>query len=255
MKIFILCGGFGSRLDNEGKLKAKPMVKIGGKPILVHLLETFVKQGFRDFVILTGYKSTTITSYFLDQSKKKINLKKNKNFNLSYKLLNAKCNIDFIYTGIKTGTGGRIKIAFNKLKIDEDIFVTYGDGLANLKIKKLVKFHYDKKSMMTMTAVRPKERYGILKLNNDTNVVQNLDERKQKSNILINGGYFIISKKFISLIKSNKDYFEQNPLKKMIRKRKLYAFRHEGFWKSLDTQKDKNEFNQIIKKGRKPWIR
>ena len=255
IKIFILCGGFGSRLDNEGKLKAKPMVKIGNKQILVHLLETFVKQGFSDFVILTGHKSTTITNYFLSRSKKKINLKKIKNLNLSYKLMNSKCNINFVYTGINTGTGGRIKIAFNKLKLDEDIFVTYGDGLANVKIKKLVKFHYDKKSFMTMTTVRPKERYGVLKLNHKDDKILNLDESKKKSNIYINGGYFVISKKIIKIIKKRQTFFEQEPLKYALKKNKLFAFKHKSFWKSLDTLKDKNEFNVILKSGKRPWIK
>ncbi len=255
MKIFILCGGFGSRLDNEGKLKAKPMVKIGNKPILIHLIETFVKQGFYDFVICTGHKYNSITNYFLFKNKKKLSLKEMKNFKMGFKLMGLSCNITFIYTGINSGTGGRIKIAFNKLKLSEDILVTYGDGLANTKIKKLIKYHYNKKSLMTVTAVRPKERYGVLKLNNKDSRVINLDESKKKSNIYINGGYFIISKDIIKQIKNKKIFFEKEPLKYALRKKKLYAFKHKGFWKSLDTLKDKNEFNIIIKAGKKPWLK
>ena len=254
MKIFILCGGFGSRLDNEGRLKAKPMVRIGNKPILIHLIETFINQGFYDFVICTGYKSETITNYFLNTKQTTIILKEKNILNIRYKYKNSNLNINFIYTGINVGTGGRIKSACESLKLKEDIFVTYGDGLANVNIKNLIKFHYKKKSLMTMTAIRPKERYGVLKLNHKYDKVLHLDESKKESNIFINGGYFIISQKIINKIKDKKVYFEKEPLKYAIKQKKLFAFKHMSFWKSLDTLKDKNEFNKIIRTGKKPWL-
>ena len=231
MKIFILCGGFGSRLDNEGRLKAKPMIRIGNKPILMHLIETFINQGFHDFVICTGHKSETITKHFLNQKKQTIIISKEKNvLNIKYKYKNSNLNINIIYTGINVGTGGRLKIACESLKLKEDIFVTYGDGLANVNIKNLIKFHYKKKSLMTMAAVRPKERYGVLKLNHKYNKVLQLDESKKESNIYINGGYFIISQKIIDTIKDKKVYFEKEPLKYAIKLKKLFAFKHKGFW-------------------------
>lgn len=255
MKIFILCGGFGSRLDYEGQLKAKPMVRIGNKPILMHLIETFVRQGFNEFVFCLGYKSNTITDFFISQKKKiKIISNDKKNLKISYKSRNIKFIGNFVYTGIKMGTGGRIASAYKKLKLNEDFLVTYGDGLANIKINKLIKFHYNKNALLTVTAVRPKERYGILKFETKSQKVVQLDETKKKSNIYINGGYFIFSKKIISRIKKKNIYFEQGPLKSIIKKNKLYAFQHNGFWKSLDTLKDKNDFNKIIKNGKKPWL-
>jgi len=255
MKIFILCGGFGSRLDYEGQLKAKPMIRIGNKPILLHLIETFVKQGFNEFVFCLGYKYNTIIDYFTSQKKKiQIISKDKKNLKILYNSRNLKFTGNFVYTGIKVGTGGRLALAYKKLKLNEDFLVTYGDGLANIKINKLIKFHYNKNALLTVTAVRPKETYGILNFEVDSKRVTQLDETKKKSNVYINGGYFIFSRKVISLIKKNNIYFEKGPVKKIIKKNKLYAFQHNGFWKSLDTLKDKNDFNKILKKGKKPWL-
>ena len=202
MKIFILCGGFGTRLDYEGQLKAKPMVRIGNKPILMHLIETFVRQGFEEFVFCLGYKSNTITDYFISQNKKIKIISNNKNnLKILYKSRNIKFIGNFVYTGIKVGTGGRVALAYKKLRLNEDFLVTYGDGLANIKINKLIKFHYNKKALMTVTAVRPKQKYGILKFEPNSHRVVQLDETKKKSKIYINGGYFVFSKKIISTIK------------------------------------------------------
>jgi len=256
MKIFILCGGFGSRLDYEGKLKAKPMVRIGDKPILMHLIETFVRQGFDDFIFCLGYKSNTITDFFLSQKKNiKIISQDKKNLKILFNSKNIKFTGNFIYTGIRVGTGGRIALAYKKLKLDEDFLVTYGDGLANINVKKLIDFHYRKKSVATITAVRPKNRYGILKFDAKSFRVINFDDSKKKSDIYINGGYCVFSKKIINKIKRNQIYFEQGPLRTIIKEKKLYAFKHNGFWKSLDTLKDKNDFNKIIKSGKKPWFK
>tara|TARA_E500000178_G_C17018567_1_gene754232 strand:- start:1449 stop:2219 length:771 start_codon:yes stop_codon:yes gene_type:complete len=255
MKIFILCGGFGSRLDYEGKLKAKPMVRIGNKPILMHLIETFVSQGFDEFVFCLGYKSNTITDFFTSQKKNiKIISKYKKNLKILFSSKTIKFKGDFIYTGIRVGTGGRIALAYKKLKLSEDFLVTYGDGLANINFKKLIQFHYKKNSLATITAVRPKNKYGILKFDTKSFRVINFDDSKKKSDIYINGGYCVFSKQIINEIKKNNIYFEQGPLRSIIKKKKLYAFKHNGFWKSLDTLKDKNEFNKLIKSGRKPWF-
>ena len=166
MKVFILCGGYGTRLDHEGKLKAKPMVLIGNKPILMHIIENFVKQGFSEFVFCLGHKSETIINYFLKQKKKftKINIKSTNFIRFEYKNKKIKFEGNLIYTGKKSGTGGRILKSYNKLKLKEDILMTYGDGLSNIKIKKLISYHYKNKASVTVTAVRPKQRYGVLKL-------------------------------------------------------------------------------------------
>ena len=254
MKIFILCGGFGTRLDYEGQLKAKPMVRIGKKPILMHLVESLCVQNFKEFVFCLGHKSETIIDYFLKENKDFINiLQKKKNFiEILFKKKKIKFKGTLIYTGINTGTGGRLLLAYKKLKLDEDIFMTYGDGLSNVNINKLIKFHYRNKAQITLTAVKPKQRYGVLKINKKK--VNLFDNSNKKINVYINGGYFIISKSMIKKIRTKEIYWENEPMNYAIKKKKLFAFKHNGFWKSLDTLKDKNDFNEMYKKKEIPWI-
>ena len=254
MKTFILCGGFGSRIDYEGTLKAKPMIRIGPKPILMYIVQNYISQGYNDFVFCLGHKSNTIINYFIKENNKKIKiLKKKKNIiKFSYDFDKDKFIGTLIYTGLNTGTGGRIKKAYKKLNLNEDIMMTYGDGLSNVSIKKLIKFHYNNKAEVTMTAVRPKQRFGVLKLNK--NKVKFFDNSNKKTDVYINGGFFVISKNAIKQIKDIKTYWEIEPLKYYLKKEKLYAFKHEGFWKSLDTLKDKNDFNQMFIQNKKPWI-
>jgi len=254
MKVFILCGGFGTRLDYEGKLKAKPMVKIGNKPILMYIIENFCKQGFNNFVLCLGYKSETVINYFLKENKNFIKLIKKKNNNITFKFKKKKCSFigNLCFTGINTGTGGRILKSYKLLNLHEDIIMTYGDGLSNVNIKKLVKFHYKKKANVTLTAVRPKQKYGVLKIKKDK--VKFFDNSKEKSDVYVNGGFFVISKSAIKKIKNKEIYWEKEPLTYFLKQKKLFAFKHEGFWKSLDTLKDKNDFNEMIKKNKKLWI-
>lgn len=253
MKAFILCGGFGTRLDYEGKLKAKPMVRIGNKPILMHLVEFFCKQKINNFVFCLGYKSESIIDFFLKEKKNKIKiiLKKKDFIRFNYKSKKINFIANLVFTGIKTGTGGRILKAYNKLNMNEDFLMTYGDGLANINLKRLIKFHYKKKSLVTLTAVRPKQRYGVLKMKNDK--VKLFDNSNKKVDIYVNGGFFVISKNMLKTIKGKKIYWENYPLNYAIKKNRLYAYKHEGFWKSLDTLKDKNDFNELYKKKITPW--
>jgi len=255
MKTFILCGGYGSRLDHEGTLIAKPMVRIGRNPILMHIIDNYTDQGFRDFVFCLGHNSSTIIDYFLKEKKNNVKIFEKKKFFIKFQFKNKNKNFigTLIYTGPNSGTGGRIKIAYNKLKIQEDIMMTYGDGLANVPINRLIKFHYKNKSKITMTAVRPKQRYGVLKLNK--NKVKFFDNSNEKSDVYINGGFFVINKDAIKKIKHPKMYWEKEPLTYFIKAKKLFAFKHDGFWKSLDTQKDKEDFNKLYMKNKNklPW--
>jgi len=254
MKTFILCGGFGTRLDYEGTLIAKPMVRIGKKPILMHIIENYTNQGFNEFVFCLGHKSKTIINYFLKDNNKKIKIIKKEKENIKFLYNYNKINFvgHLIYTGLNTGTGGRIKKAYKKLKLNEDIMMTYGDGLSNVSIKKLIKYHYKKKSKVTLTAVKPKQRYGILKIKN--NKITYFDNENKKINTYVNGGYFVIDKTSISKINKNNTNWEQAPLSFFAKTKQLFAFKHEGFWKSLDTLKDKNDFNKLFKyKKKSPW--
>ena len=254
MKVFILCGGFGTRLDHEGTLIAKPMVRIGPDPILMHIIKNYCNQGQNDFVFCLGHKSQTIINYFLKEKKifSKIIKNKKSNIEFTFKSKNLFFKGSLIYTGLKTGTGGRIKKAYNQLDLNEDIMMTYGDGLSNIPIKKLIKFHYKNNSIVTLTAVRPKERYGVLKIKN--NKVTHFDNENKKADTHVNGGFFIVDKSAIKKIINNNIYWEREPLNFFTKKKKLYAFKHDGFWKSLDTLKDKNDFNKLFNSRKKsPW--
>ena len=254
MKVFILCGGFGTRLDHEGTLIAKPMVRIGPDPILMHIIKNYCNQGYNDFVFCLGHKSQTIINYFLKEKKifSKIIKNKKSNIEFTFKSKNLFFKGSLIYTGLKTGTGGRIKKAYNQLDLNEDIMMTYGDGLSNIPIKKLIKFHYKNNSIVTLTAVRPKERYGVLKIKN--NKVTHFDNENKKADTHVNGGFFIVDKSAIKKIINNNISWEREPLNFFTKKKKLYAFKHDGFWKSLDTLKDKNDFNKLFNSRKKsPW--
>ena len=254
MKTFILCGGFGTRLDKEGTLIAKPMVRIGNEPILMHIIKNYTDQGFNQFVFCLGHRSNTISNYFLKENHKKIKIVKKEKGNTRFSYNSKKVNFvaSLVYTGLNTGTGGRIKKAYNLLKLNEDIMMTYGDGLSNVSIKKLIKFHYKNNSKVTLTAVKPKERFGILKIK--SNKITYFDNENKKRNTYINGGFFVIDKSSIKKINNDRVYWEQGPLNFFAKKKKLFAFKHEGFWKSLDTLKDKNDFNNLYKnKKTAPW--
>jgi glucose-1-phosphate cytidylyltransferase len=254
MKTFILCGGYGTRLDSLGRIIAKPMAHVGKEPILMHIIKNFCIQGFNDFVLCTGHKYLSINNFFLKNKKKNIKIlyksKKNIKFEYSNKEIFFKCNI--VFTGKNNGTGGRIKIAYNKLRLNEDIIMTYGDGLSNVNINKLLKFHKHNKSLVTLTAVRPKIRYGFIKIKNKK--INYFDNSNQKnSNVYINGGFFIIAKSIIKSIKDKNTYWENEPLEKLIKKKRLFAYKHKGYWQSLDTLKDLNDLNNQIKNNNILW--
>ena len=254
MKIFILCGGHGTRLDNLGKVIAKPMARIGNEPILFHIIENFVLQGFSEFVICTGHKSETINSYFLKEKKKFTRIiKKTKShisLNANFKKIFFKC--DIIFTGLKSGTSGRIKIAYDKLKLKEDIIMTYGDGLSNVNICKLRDFHYKNKALVTLTAVRPKQRYGIIKIKNNR-IIAFDDSKSIYMESFINGGFFIISKNTVKYLNNISSYWENEPLTKFVKTNKVFAFKHDGFWQSIDTLKDLEEFNHLFNSKKYLW--
>lgn len=253
MKIFILCGGFGTRLDHESKFIAKPMVRIGKEPILYHLIENFHAQGFKEFVLCLGYRAETIINYFLKEKTKftKIIKKNNKFIQIFFRDKKIDITVNLMNTGIKTGTGGRIKIAYDNLKLNEDILMTYGDGLSNIPINKLLKFHYKNKSLVTISAVKPKQRYGILRIRQ--NRVQFFDNSKKKVNVYINAGFHVIDKSCLKYIKNKKEFWEKEPISKILKVKKLFSFKHEGFWKSLDTLKDKKDFNQMYNQNKCYW--
>ena len=225
MKVVILAGGFGTRLSEYTHLVPKPMVKINNKPIIYYIMKHFSNYGFNDFYIALGYKGNVIRDYF----------KKN-SFNW---------RINLIETGLNTMTGGRIK-KLKKYIDDEFFFMTYGDGVSNVNLKKLLQFHKkNKKALVTMTAVRPPARFGAIKIKGDK--VSVFREKSKIDEGWINGGFFVMNKSFINYIEKNSTYLEKSPLEKAAKKKQLYAFKHNGFWQCMDTKRDKDNLEAILK--------
>ena len=223
MKVVILAGGLGTRLSEYTKSIPKPMVKIKSLPIIVHIMKIYSKYGFNDFLIAAGYKSKIISDYF----------KKN----------NFKWNVEIINTGLNTMTGGRLKRLSSFLKNDT-FMLTYGDGVADINIKKLVNFHNKNRKMITLTAVRPPARFGAIKING--NKIKYFKEKSSIDEGWINGGFFVIEPEFLKLIKNDKTYLEKEPLERAAKINQLYAFRHNSFWQCMDTVRDKKILEKNI---------
>ena len=237
MKVIILAGGFGTRLSEYTKSIPKPMVKINNTPLLAHVMKIYTKHNIKDFLIATGYKSYVIKKYFK-------NFKKNGKF-FAHIIGGKKCNISIIDTGLKSLTGGRIKRASKYLGKDEEFMFTYGDGVSDINISKLLKFHKRSKKIITITAVRPPARFGEIKIRK--NLVSSFKEKPQVTNGWINGGFFVAKREFLKWIRGDKEILEKFPLEKATKNKQLTAFKHKGFWKCVDTQRDKDELNRILK--------
>ena len=223
MKVVILAGGFGTRLSEYTKTIPKPMIDIAGKPMLIHIMKFYAKYGFKDFYIALGYKGEIIKNFF----------KKN----------HFSWNINLIQTGKNTMTGGRLK-RLKKIIGKETFMMTYGDGLSNINLKKLIKFHKKNKKLVTLTAVRPPARFGVIKFKG-----RHVSYFKEKSKLdegWINGGFFVMEPEFLKFIKNDNTYLEREPLEKVVKRRQLVAFRHKGFRQCMDTKRDKDKLNKIL---------
>jgi len=225
MKVILLAGGFGIRLSEYTKTIPKPMIKVGGRPMLIHIMKHYAKYGFKDFYIALGYKGEIVKKFF------------NKKF--------FDWNINLIETGKNTMTGGRLK-RLEKFIGKETFMMTYGDGLSNVNLKKLLKFHKKKKKLVTLTAVRPPARFGALKLKG--HYVSSFKEKSKLDEGWINGGFFVMEPEFLKFIKNDNTYLEREPLEAVTQKKQLAAFRHEGFWQCMDTKRDKDNLNKILKR-------
>tara|TARA_B100001989_G_scaffold248738_1_gene222808 strand:- start:1618 stop:2313 length:696 start_codon:yes stop_codon:yes gene_type:complete len=224
MKVVILAGGFGTRLSEYTKSIPKPMIKVNGRPIIYYIMKHFYNYGFKEVYVAIGYKGNVLKRYF----------KKNK----------FPWEVNLIETGLNTMTGGRIR-RLKKYLEDDRFFMTYGDGLANVNLRKLLKFHIKKKKLATMTAVRPPARFGKIKLNNHNKVTL----FREKSNLdegWINGGFFVLEPKVLSLIKSDKTFFEKQPLELLSKKGQLMAFKHKKTWQCMDTIRDMQILEKLL---------
>jgi len=253
VKVAILAGGFGSRLQEETTTRPKPMVEIGGKPILWHIMNIFSAYGYKEFIIALGYKGEIIKDYFLNFYAL--------NSDLSIDLVDGRSiihqgrqpdwRIDLVDTGQNTLTGGRVKRL--KSRIGNDTFMlTYGDGVADILIPDLVDFHKSHGRLATITAVHPPSRYGSLMIERDGLVIK-FEEKPPGGESWINGGFFVLEPEVIDMIEGDETSFERKPLEELTRQGQLMAFQHPGFFQAMDTIRDRNHLEELWKSGKAPW--
>lgn len=253
MKTVILAGGLGTRLSEETDLRPKPLVEIGGKPILWHIMKIYSHYGLKEFIICLGYKGYLIKeyfyNYFLHNSDVTINLKNN-----SLKIINKKSEdwkVTLVDTGKDTVTGGRLK-RVEKYIGKKDFCFTYGDGVADINIKELIKFHKKHKKLATVTAIKPPEKFGILKLKKNFQV-KGFYEKQQGIDKYINGGFFVLSPKVLKYIDGDHISWEHEPLERLTKSNNLNAFLHDGFWHPMDTLRDKLYLDSMWKAKKARW--
>ncbi len=252
MKVIILAGGFGTRLSEYTESIPKPMVTVGGKPILWHIMNTYAKFEHKDFYVALGYKAEAIKEYFLN-----------------YRTLNSDFTVDLsnggivahqqdivdwkvtlVDTGLNSMTGGRVRRMQDFIG-DETFLLTYGDGVADVDLDALIKFHKSHKKMVTVSAVHPSARFGELDINN--NVVTSFKEKPQVTQGWINGGYFVIEPKFFDLIEGDDTILEKEPLEKVAQMGELMSYQHDGFWQCMDTKRDRDLLESLWETDNAPW--
>jgi len=255
MKVLILAGGLGSRLSEETSLKPKPMVEIGGKPILWHIMKIYSSYGFNDFVILCGYKGYMIKEYFahyfLHMADMTVDMTSN---TITHHNNHAEpWKVTMVDTGIDTMTGGRIK-RVQEYVGNEPFMLTYGDGVGDINIKNLLEFHEKHGKLITMTSVLPEGRFGALNIDN-TNLVKSFQEKPKGDGSWINGGFFVCQPEVFNYINNDKTLFELEPLEKLANEGELYTYKHNGFWRPMDTLRDKTILEDMIEKKTAPWVK
>lgn len=252
MKVVLLAGGFGTRISEESHLKPKPMIEIGEQPILWHIMKHYSRYGFNEFVICLGYKAYVIKEYFADYflhtSDITIDLEKNKmtvhnNYSEPWK-------VTLVDTGLNTMTGGRIK-RIQKYVNDETFMLTYGDGVSDVNINELVDYHKKHGKIATMTAVRPEGRFGVLDMT--SNQINAFREKSKEDTSWINAGFMVLNPEVFDTIAGDETVFEKDPLESLASQGQLMAYKHEGFWHCMDTQRDKMKLEEMWQKENAPW--
>ena len=252
MKAVILAGGFGTRISEETQFKPKPMIEIGGMPLLWHIMKSYSTYNINDFVICCGYKGYMIkeyfANYFLHMSDVTFDIKNNK-MNV-HKKFGESWNVTLVDTGIDTQTGGRLKKIEEYLD-DETFCFTYGDGISDIQIDQLVRFHNDNKTVATVTAVQPSARFGALDIRE--NKVISFKEKPPGDGNWINGGYFVLEPSVFDYLGDNSTVWEEEPVENLTRDGQLSTYKHSGFWQPLDSLRDKNKLEKLWSNGNAPW--
>ncbi|MCW7472051.1 glucose-1-phosphate cytidylyltransferase [Leptospira levettii] len=253
MKVMILSGGLGTRLSEYTDVIPKPMVPIGGKPILWHIMNHFARFNYNDFYIALGYKAEVVKEYFLNyrslNSDFSVNLETGKITH--YNSPKVDWNVTLVNTGANTMTGGRL-LRMKEIIGNETFLLTYGDGLSNVDIDKLIQFHKSHKKMITVTAVHPGARFGELEI--QTGRVISFQEKPQTTQGWINGGFFVIEPSFFDLLENDQTILEKSPLETAAKNGELMAYQHEGFWQCMDTKRDRDHLEELFQTGKAPWL-
>ena len=253
MKVVILAGGLGSRLSEETTLRPKPMVEIGGKPILWHIMKAYGTHGINEFIVALGYKGEVVKDYFLNfyalNSDVSVDLATGKTAFHNGKQPNWK--VDLVDTGLNTQTGGRVKRLEKWLQDDDTFMLTYGDGVGDLNLTRLLEFHRSHGKIVTMTAVKSPARFGRIAFAGDR--VTEFYEKPENTEGWINGGYFVLNRKALDYIDGDETIWERDPVEKLARDGQLVGYRHSGFWSCMDTLKEKNFLEELWASGKAPW--
>ena len=254
MKAVILAGGLGTRLSEETSIRPKPMVEVGGKPILWHIMKTYSAHGINDFIICCGYKGYVIKEYFANYFLHMSDV----TFDMRFNQMNVHSGyaepwrVTLVNTGDNTMTGGRLKQVREHIG-NETFCFTYGDGVSNINITELIKFHQEQKTLATLSAVQPAGRFGAISLGQEQTKITSFKEKPEGDGAWINGGYFVLEPQVIDFIADTSTVWEKEPLEKLADLEQLSAYKHDGFWQPMDTLRDKNYLEDLWKSGKAPW--
>lgn len=254
MKVVLLAGGFGTRISEESHLKPKPMIEIGGQPILWHIMKEYSAYGFNEFVICAGYKQQVIKEYFANYYLHRSDITFDftaENATVIHNNVAEPWKVSIVDTGLNTMTGGRIKRVKDYIG-DETFMLTYGDGVCDINIQKLYEFHKQSGKLATMTAIQPGGRFGTLDIDAD-NTIERFSEKRKEDGGWINGGYMVIEPKVIDYIEGDQTIFERAPLERLAAEGQLQAYKHDGFWQCMDTMRDKTLLEELLEQNKAPW--
>lgn len=255
MKVVILAGGFGTRISEESYRVPKPMIEIGGKPILWHIIKEYSHYGFNEFIICLGYRQQVIkeffSNYYLNNSD--ITFDMENNDIIVHKTCSEPWKITLVDTGLNTMTGGRVKRIKEYIN-NETFLLTYGDGVCDINIRKLVEYHKKHKKLATITAIQPGGKFGALSIN-ESNKITSFIEKSKDDGGWINGGYMVLEPDIFNYIKNDEIALEKEPLETLAKNGQLMAYRYDGFWQCMDTLKDKNYLEELLKDNNAPWVK